>query len=152
MLTPDVRFMPRLSGSLARMLSARSATHCINCCKLCRVDASTVNSFTSSPNRRRSMSAGTDSDNTTAKINRNIVNTPNDFKQCFRNKKNKNQYALAKFSAGPLSWLDKTDGRNKHLNPIKIECNIKKLVKSLALCEPVADNRYKFIFIAKKFT
>lgn len=71
-LTPQflvIPIIPRLSGNFARIFNARSATHWINCCKLCSVDDSIVNSFASRPSNTLSMSAGTDSDKTTEKRN-----------------------------------------------------------------------------------
>lgn len=77
LLTPLFRDWPtrqRLSGSFANMFSAKSATHCINCCRLCSVDFSTVKSLPSRPSSTLSMS-GTDSDNTTEKEPRSFVSS-----------------------------------------------------------------------------
>lgn len=112
-----------LSGSFANIFNAKSATHWISCCKLCNVDGSTVKSFGSRPMRTLSISAGTDSDKT-----------------------------IARFSAGPLSWLVRSDGLNRLLNAINMEWSISKLVRSCAFDWPDTDNRYKFVLSARKLT
>lgn len=127
LLTPDPVFLiiaiARLSGNFAKIFNAKSATHWISCCKLCSVDGSTVKSFGSNPSNTLSMSAGTDSDST-----------------------------MARSSAGPLSWLVRSDGLNKLLNAIRIECSISKLVKSCAFDCPDTDKRYRLVFNARKCT
>jgi hypothetical protein len=109
----------RLSGSFTNKLRAKSATHCISCCKLWSVDGSTVNSLASKCIRTLSTSVWPSA------------------------------ITFAKESAGLLSWLLTSLGRSKLLKEVEMLWSIMNWVKSLAFDWPWALNLHNEIFMHK---